>query len=243
MNTHQFKALEDWTIEKGYKKVALLGDIKDGWSKSILDLAQKSDRLKDIFINQKDPLTFTTGIVDFSPIVTKLKGMKADAVFLCGLYKEGGALAKEMIRQGVTITGIAGSGSSELHRYGGDEAKGWVVSMGYWVDNPDPIHKTFRARFEPVAKGLGMVANPEPDLNSTNFYDIVMVFAKICRDNKINGDWKLEQARQTIRDGFAVIKNYKGVSGTSFTMDPNGQAVRDIFILKVARANEWEKVK
>ncbi|MBF0368514.1 MAG: branched-chain amino acid ABC transporter substrate-binding protein [Magnetococcales bacterium] len=91
----------------GAKRVAVLHD-KDTYGQGLAD-AMKAHLKK---LGQKEVLYegLTRGEKDFNALVTKLKSVKADAVYFGGLHSEAGPLVRQIKEQGLNVHFVSGDG-------------------------------------------------------------------------------------------------------------------------------------
>ena len=92
----------------------------------------------------------TPGEKDFAAVVTKIKNMKPDAVYIAGQYTETSAILNQA-RRGRFQPLFINSGapqSPELIELAGSAAEGLVAAALYFADNPEPVSAGFTADFE-----------------------------------------------------------------------------------------------
>ena len=126
------------------KRVAILHD-KDTYGQGLADAMR--DRLHKL--SQKEVLYegLTRGEKDFNALVTRLKSVKADAVYFGGLHGEAGPLVRQMREQGMTAPLISGDG---------------IVSEAFVVAAGGPrfaegVYMTFGADPRKIASGQAVV--------------------------------------------------------------------------------------
>ena len=228
-------ALERFVQRYGIKKVALASDTKEAVAKTtgtvLFPALAKGLNLE--VVNPDNPISWETGATDFSAQVTRLKSLNADGVTLGAIGAEAARLGREMKRQGVNIPAIGGAPifSQVLTTEGGDAVEGWYTAGVFWLDNPEPrvqewvgkIRERHRAAFP---------NNPDPILDSATWYDTAMITADIARKAGITADTPLEEARTKIRDGWAALKDYPGMSGRT-SIDEDGEGVKEVYVMEV----------
>ena len=228
-------ALEQFVQRYNVKKVALASDTKEAVAKTtgtviFPDLAKA---LNIEVVNPDNPVSWETGATDFSAQVTRLKSLNADAVTLGAIGAEAARLGREMKRQGVTIPAIGGAPifSQVLTTEGGDAVEGWFTAGVFWLDNPEPkvqdwvgkIRERHRAAFP---------NNADPILDSATWYDSAMITVDIARKAGITADTPLDEARTKIRDGWAALKDWPGMSGKT-SIDEEGEGVKEVYVMEV----------
>lgn len=120
------------------KRVAVIHD-KDSYGQGLADAM--IDRMKAL--GKKEVLYegLTRGEKDFNSLVTKVKSVKADAVFFGGLHTEAGPLVRQLREQGITAAFISGDAinSADFVTAAGDPK---YVDGVYMTFGQDPLTLT-----------------------------------------------------------------------------------------------------
>ncbi|MED4602847.1 ABC transporter substrate-binding protein [Paenibacillus validus] len=221
------------------KKFAVIYDEKDAVSKSagvdVLPVAIEKNGFE--WVNKSNPLAIKTGDTDYSAIVTKVKGMKPEAIAVSVLYQEGAGLVKELRRQGVNvpIIGTVGIYASAFPKLAGEAAKDIVVGT-YWYPEIDRAQaQEFLKKFEPEAVKLTPDAS-KPDPYAVNAYDNIQIIAKQLKDAGLNGDSDVKKLRETVRSGWEKLKDYEGTQG-KMTIDAEGDGVKEVHTVTIKDGN------
>lgn len=139
------------------KTIAVIHD-KSTYGKGLADEFRKSltaQGIKDVLYD-----AITAGEKDYSPLVSKLKEVKADIVYFGGYKTEGGLIVRQMHEQGLKATLIGGDAlvTEEFWAITGPAGEGTLMTFG-----PDPrldpanaaLVTAFRAeKYEPEAYTL-----------------------------------------------------------------------------------------
>ena len=139
------------------KNVAIVHD-KSAYGKGLADEFQKSlnsQGIKEVLYE-----AITAGEKDYSPLVSKLKEVKADVVYFGGYKTEGGLIVRQIHEQGLKATLVGGDAlvTEEFWAITGPSGEGTLMTFG-----PDPrlnpanadLVKSFRAQnYEPEAYTL-----------------------------------------------------------------------------------------
>lgn len=139
------------------KKVAIVHD-KSAYGKGLADQFQKS--LNEQGVKEVLYEAITAGEKDYSPLVSKLKEVKADIVYFGGYKTEGGLIVRQLHEQGLPATMVGGDAlvTEEFWAITGPAGEGTLMTFG-----PDPrlipanadLVKSFRAQnYEPEAYTL-----------------------------------------------------------------------------------------
>ena len=141
-----------------------------------------------------------------------------------------------MQRQGVTAKAIGGVSifSQVLTTEGGEAVEGWYTAGTFWLDNPDQKVQDWVKRIRERHKG-SFPNSPDPILDSATWYDSAMITLEIVRKAGITADTPLEEARTKIRDGWASLKDYQGISGKT-AIDADGEGVKEVYVMEVKGA-------
>jgi len=221
------------------QNTALVADLKDAVSTSFANGTLPS-AMKGIsglsILNDGKSITYNTGDTDFSAQVTTLKQLGPQALGIGGLYQEIASLAQEMKRQGLSIPALGNVGmySDDLIKQGGDAVEGWVTLSNFWPTNPDLKVQNFNKQFSIVALKNGL-KDSSPDAFSVSMYDTAKITLEVIEKNKITPATPLEQARTEIKDGWAKVKDYKGVMGNS-TIDGVGDGI-------IVKNGKWQRLE
>ena len=147
-----------WIAEhfKG-KKIAVLND-KSAYGKGLADEFKKA--LNGLGVTEVTYDAITVGDKDFSPLIAKLKELKADVVYFGGYETEGGLIVRQAADQGLKATLVSGDAlvTEQFWAITGPSGAGTLMTFG-----PDPrlnpknaeLVKSFRAEnYEPEAYTL-----------------------------------------------------------------------------------------
>jgi branched-chain amino acid transport system substrate-binding protein len=158
---------------------------------------------------------------DFKTILTKLKALNPDMIFLPGYYEEVGKIIKQARELGMNMPFVGGDGwdSPKLVEIGGAQAlnNSYFVNH-YSVEDTSPASKTF---VEAYKKEYGQI----PDAMAVLAYDAAYVLADaITRANSTEPD--------KIRAALAATKNFKGVTG-EISINESHDAVKSAIMLEL----------
>ncbi|MDP2937366.1 MAG: ABC transporter substrate-binding protein [Dehalococcoidia bacterium] len=225
------------------KNVLVVGDTKNSVTESMVkDVWPKY--LKDAGFNVQGSVGYDSGTSDFSAIVTKIKDAKPEAIAYSATPAGNPVgFAKELYNQQVrvpvmnTIHFINGPFISQAAK----EMEGWLTVSQFDPSNPDPKVQAVIKRWQAQADADTKVPKPARVTVEGNAYDVVSIIGDIMRKAGIKADTSVQDARPKIRDGFANLKDYKGISG-NITMKPNGDATT-LPTVMIARNGAWEVMK
>ncbi len=227
------------------KRVVLTGDTKEAVTEAMVkDTFPKA--LKDKGLEIIDVVSFETTITDFSPVVTKIKGLNPDGVVLAALMPAGINFAKEYERQSLkapVLTSAHVNGGPFVEN-AGSSVEGWIIPGLFDWESKDAKIASFVKRFYERGAADPSV-KPAPSHISTEgtYYDTVMIIADILRKAGIKADSPLQEARDAIKDGMTNLKDYQGLSG-KISIDPKtGEAIREGMPALTALNGKWAVVR
>ncbi|MCL5959482.1 MAG: ABC transporter substrate-binding protein [Chloroflexi bacterium] len=220
------------------KKMVIVGDAKESVSENIVkNLFPKF--LKEKGFEVIDTVPYETGTTDFSAIVTKVKGLNPDGIALSDVLPIN--IAKELERQQVKLPVVTGYQVQPTPFLGtvGAAGEGWVCVRYSTIENPDPTFQKFLSRFNQAIAAANLKVDQvslEPGV-----YDVLTIIAEIMRKDNVTSSSNLQQARTVIRDGFANLKDRKGLYG-SVSMSSDGVTAWQTYP-HLAKNGKWQLVK
>jgi len=235
---HLTAAALDYAVkDKGYKKLAVLA-LDDEYGKGNVDAIQRY--LKKFGGAEVVGMEwYRLDAKEFRPLLTKLAGLKPDAIVLTGSLADSALAVKQYGELGLKIPLVGGGGHSTraFRNIAGAASDGMIVVPAFW-----PGHFTNKEAAE-FAKGFTARYNTtlEGDEWSMFAYDAVMMMAQA-----------MERAKST--DGAKVIPELfklgviNGASGP-FKITPNGEIETTVFIAtwgpnaKVDLIRAWDPPK
>jgi len=156
---------------------------------------------------------------DFNAILTKIKGLQYDVIYIPGYYNEAGLIIKQARNQGIDapVLGADGFDSPTLLDLAGATALNNVYFTNHYSSlDKDPAVVKFISDFK--AK-----YNKEPDAFNALGYDLAMFVADgIKRASSVDGE--------SIKTALAETKDFAGVTG-SFSVDENHNPVKSIVVI------------
>jgi branched-chain amino acid transport system substrate-binding protein len=198
-------------------KAAILYDQTQAYSKGLRDDFTKAFKKMggQIVADQ----AYNGGDTDFSAQLTTIRAANAEIIFVPGYYTEGGNIAIQARKLGLTIPLIGGDGwdSSQLPAIGGKAIEGSYYSNHSAPDQPNM--QDF------VAKWKKKYNNETPDALAGLGYDAMMVLLdSMKRAQSLSG--------KDLAQAIAETKDFKGVTGT-ITMDKDHNAQKGVVIVQI----------
>jgi branched-chain amino acid transport system substrate-binding protein len=204
---------------KGWKKIAVLTDVKQDYSVGLAEFF-----VKDILANGGEIVReqkYSTGDKDFKPQLTSIKAAQPDAIFVPGYYGEVSLIAKQAKLLGIKVPLLGGDGwvGDSLLKVAGKSLDGSFFSSHFSASDKAEKVQNFVSKFK--AK-YGEV----PDDMAALGYDSAMILADAMRRAGTT-----ESA--ALRDAIAGTKGFDAVTGM-ITLDANRNASKSAVILSIA---------
>jgi branched-chain amino acid transport system substrate-binding protein len=158
---------------------------------------------------------------DFKAVLTKIKGLNPDVLFVPGYYEEAGLIIRQARELGLNVPVLGGDGyeSPKLTELAGKDALNKVYYTSHYSSkDSSPEVAKFRDAFN---KKYGK----DPDAFNALGYDMAYFFADA-----------LKRAGQVdsvkLKDALAATKDFKGVTGT-FSIDSNHNPVKSVTVIEM----------
>ena len=151
------------------RRAAILKDIQQDYSVGLSDAVTKT------FIalggEVVDTVSYSSGDSDFKAALTKIRGLKPDALFVPGYYNEVAIIARQARELGMTMPILGGDGwVGDALANGREALANTFISDHYHGDNPAPVVQNF-------VKGYHAKFGRPPDSIAALGYDSIKVLA------------------------------------------------------------------
>ncbi len=214
----QGAVMAKFAISRGWKRIAVLTDAKQDYSRGLADAFRKYFTAHGGAI-VKDQ-SYSSGDKDFRAELTSVKAGHPDAVFVPGYYTEVGLIARQARQLGIKAPLLGGDGwdSEDLVQVGGEALEGDFFSNHFSTQDKSPAVQTFLAKYRDRF-------HTEADAMSALGYDSAMVLADaVKRARSMDG--------ALVRDALAATKDYPGVTGR-ITIDDKRNATKPAVVLTI----------
>jgi branched-chain amino acid transport system substrate-binding protein len=204
---------------RGVHTIALMYAADDAFSKSGFDVMKSAAEKLGLKILAVE--SFGSKDADFSAQLTKIKGLKPDAVGISALVEpvSGVLLQARQLGFGKATLFIGGNGSNspKLGEIAGPAADGLIVGSPWFIGKPDPINQAFVSAYRKKY-------NTDPDQFAAQAYDAMGIVADaVKRAGSTDGD-KLREA--------LLATHYNGVMGPfSFTDHRDPASTEGVVVL------------
>lgn len=181
-----------------------------------------ADAFKEVFEGDiVEEENFTDGDTDFQAILTNIKDMDFDVIFIPGYYDEAGLLIKQAREMGITqpILGPDGFANSTLIELAGADNVDNVYYTGHFTPNSDdPKVQEFLAAYEEAY-------GKEADSFAALAYDAAnLLFDAIEAAGSAD--------RAAVTEAIANTKDFEGITGT-FSLDENHNPVKNTLVIEL----------
>ena len=174
---------------------------------------------------------YVKGDTDFNAVLTKIKDMDFDAIFIPGYYNEAGLIIKQARALGITvpILGADGFDSPSLLELAGADALSDVYFTNHYSSlDEDPAVVNF-------IKAFNEKYEKDPDAFNALGYDLAKFACDaISRASGVTGE--------AVKDALASTDNFAGVTG-SFSVDENHNPVKSIVVIEMQKGEAVSSVK
>ncbi len=158
---------------------------------------------------------------DFKTILTKIKALNAEIIYIPGYYEEVGKIVKQAREIGITVPILGGDGwdSPKLVEVGTSAALNNTYFTNHY--SVDDTSATSQAFVEAYKKEYGQV----PDAMAVLGYDAAnIIIDAIKRANSLDPD--------KIREALAQTKDYPAITGST-TLNATHDAVKSVVIIEM----------
>ena len=214
----QGTVMSKFALSKGWKKIAILTDVKQDYSVGLAEFFVKylTANGGEVVKEQK----YSTGDKDFKAQLTSIKAAKPDAIFVPGYYAEVALIGKQAKLLGIKAPLLGGDGwvGDSLLKVAGNSLDGSYFSCHFSADDKSEAVQGFVKKFK--AK-----YNETPDDMAALGYDSAVILAKSIEKAGGTDPEKLKAA-------IAATKDHPGITG-KITLDAQRNASKPAVILSI----------
>ncbi|MCB2298855.1 ABC transporter substrate-binding protein [Clostridium tagluense] len=208
----------------GKKNVALLVDNTSDYSKGLAkNFKETYTKLGGKLVTEQ---AYQAKETDFKAVLTKIKGTKADVLFLPGYYEEVGLIVKQARELGITMPILGGDGydSPKLSELAGKTALNDIYFTNHYSSKdtaPEVVkfQKAFKAKY-----------NKDADAFNALGYDMVYLLADALKRSGEVDSIKL-------KDAIASTKDFNAITG-KISIDKNHNPVKAISIIQMKNGQQ-----
>jgi branched-chain amino acid transport system substrate-binding protein len=203
----------------GAKKIAILA-IDNDFGKTLSAAFKERAQALGATIVSND--IFPAGEKEFNPILTRIKGLEPDLIYMVAYASEGAQIVMQAKSLGIKAQILGTEGIDSTKQFLGvakEAAEGVIITTNLNRDDERPVAKNFFANFK---KAYGV----DPDMVAASTYDAVCVLANALKQAKSTDPDK-------IRDAIAATKNFEAVTGTIQGYTAGGEVLKTVQVQKV----------
>ena len=215
----QGTVMAKFALSKGFKKVAMLTDEKQDYSKGLAQFFRQNFTKNGGQIVKEQ--SYSTGDKDFRAQLTSIKSTHPEAIFLPGYYAEVALIARQARQLGIKVPFMGGDGwvGDSLLRVANGTLDGCFFSSHFSAENQEPAIQAFLKQYRAKYGG-------EPDDMAALGYDSAKILADaIKRAGTTEG--------KALRAAIAATKDYQGVTG-KITLDAQRNANKPAVVQTIA---------
>jgi branched-chain amino acid transport system substrate-binding protein len=214
----QGTVMAKFAISKGWKKVAVLTDVKQDYSVGLAQFFKEGIAKNGGEIVKEQ--SYSSGDKDFKAQLTSIKASHPDAIFVPGYYAEVALIARQARQLGIKAPLLGGDGwvGESLLPVGGPALEGCYFSCHFSADDKSPVVQNF------VSKYKAKYGNTPDDMAALG-YDSAMILADAIKRAGTTDE-------PALRDAIAATKDFKAVTGT-ITLDDKRNATKPAVILAI----------
>lgn len=209
---------------------------------AVIIMDSSSDYGKGLAKNFKDTFIASGGKIvaeeayvkndtDFNAILTKIKGLTFDIIYIPGYYNEAGLIIKQARALGINtpILGADGFDSPVLVELAGTAALNDIYFTNHYSSlDKDPTVVSFIEAFKKKY-------NKEPDAFNALGYDLAKFVADaVGRAEKLTGE--------AVKNALEATENFAGVTGT-LSVDEKHNPVKSIVVIELENGVQTSSIK
>jgi len=159
---------------------------------------------------------FKMGEKEFSPVLTKIKGLNPDLIYNTAYPLDGSLILKQAADLGINVKQMGSEGLDSTIGFlevAGKAADGIVITTNLDRDSKIPITRNYLDNYE---KKYGIA----PDMTGASTYDALLMIIDAIK--KVGTD--AEKIIQT----FRTMKGWQGVTGEIREFTPEGEVIKNV---------------
>ena len=231
IDPYQGQVMANFVYNKlGKKKVAILIDNSSDYAKGLAKFFTES------FTKSGGEIVGTEAYLqkdtDFNAVLTKIKDLNPDFVYVPGYYQEVGLILKQARAMGITVPFGGGDGwdSPTLAEIAGADALAGTYYSNHYAIQED------NKKVMDFVKAYKAANNEDPGVFGALTYDTIYLLAQVIKDAG-------SAEPQKIADGLAALKSFSGVTGDmSFTDTHDAKKAAFILTFKDGKPTFADKI-
>jgi ABC-type branched-subunit amino acid transport system substrate-binding protein len=226
----QGKVMSDLTVNRGYKKAAVLV-VNNDYGVAFEKVFEENFKAAGGSISVA--IEFDTDKGDYRTELGMIKDSDAEMIMFVGYPQDATVILKQAQELGIDLPWISAEGiaSEEMFNYPGmaEAMEGMLLTKPAPQDLESPEYQNFLSRFKAMYPG------EEPGIYADTTYDATMMIAEAMKKAGVIDGEKIKDALYEISQG------YKGATGDK-TMDENGDILYQDYVILKATGGKFETV-
>ncbi len=201
---------------KGYHRIAIVTD-HSSFATGLADAVEQEVKKSGGQVLEK--AFIDAGSQNYTPVLTKLKGLDPQAIYFSGYYNDGGLIKAQMAQLGIKAPFIGGDANQNVAfaQIAGKAATGaTIINVPAPADLPYPQAKQFLAEFK---QAYGH--EPPSIFTLTNADGLRAIIATAERIKSVKPD--------VLIPALHKLENFQGLTGT-FSWDAKGERIGSPFV-------------
>ncbi|MGM7557536.1 ABC transporter substrate-binding protein [Aerococcus christensenii] len=218
-DSFQGRVLANFSNQRGYKRAVIIKDNGTDYGQKLTDEFKKYYE-GDIVAEE----SYVTKETDFNAVLTNIKQLKPDVIFVAGYYEEGGPLIQQARQLGIDapILGPDGFGNEQLIKLAGAANTDHVFYVAHFVPGSQASEQV-KAFQEAYKERYG----EEPDQFAALGYDCArLTFDAMQRAQSDRPEDFKRELEKTV--------DYQGVTG-KFTIDDHHNPIKSAFVVELSQ--------
>lgn len=204
-------------VEKMKAKNLAFIAVNDDWGRG--SVKTFSTEVKEVGGSVLTTEYFEHGETNFAPLLTKIKGLNPDGVFIVAETQDGAMLMRQYKEMGLktTVFGVGSLATDTFAKLAGPASEGIYVMAPYVPSAPGKRNEEFIKKYRARAK-------EDPDKYSLAGYDVINIIAQAIERGKSTEPTKIRDALEKT--------NYEGIV-SRYDFDQVHQAHTDLFLVQM----------
>lgn len=169
--------------------------------------------------------SFAMGEKEFTPVLTKIKQLKPDLVYIPAYAGEGAQIVRQAkdLKLEAQLLGTEGMDSTtQFLKVAGEAAEGLIITTNLNRDSSSKVTQDF-------IKEYTQQYGHAPDMVAASTYDAFMVLAAVMKQQG--------PEPEKIKEGLYKIKDFEAVTGTIKGYNKLGEVMKPVQVQKVEKGN------
>ncbi|MGG1662517.1 ABC transporter substrate-binding protein [Brevibacillus sp. NRS-1366] len=213
----QGKAMADYAVNDLKKKNIAVLYVNIDYGQSIFHAFK--EEAEKLGANVAIDKPFKMGDKDFSSLLTAIKAVQPDALYVVGYYNEAAAIVQQAKEAGISaqLLGVDGFDSPKYLELGKSNTEDSTFTTSFYTSDKREIVQKF-------VKDYAAKYNSEPGMLASQSYDAAMVI--------LEGMKKAGTDKEQLAKAINETKDFEGTSG-KITFGPNHEVIKPVIFMTI----------